>query len=86
MKEYSLKTFTKSIHHLLGPTMQTVEQVAEKFPIGAPVRFYPVAGYPEFKETRVRSKPWFGCGHVSIMVEGIAGSVCAEPRFLQLVE
>ena len=66
--------------------MQTVEQVADKFPIGTPVRFYPVAGLPEFKETKVRSKPWLVCDHVSLMVEGIAGSVCAEPQFLQLVE
>ena len=66
--------------------MQTVEQVAEKFPIGTPVRFYPVAGRPEFKETKIRSEPWRVCGHVSVMVEGIAGSVCAEPQFLQLAE
>ena len=66
--------------------MQTVKEVAEKFPIGTPVRFYPVAGQPKFRETKIRSKPWVISDHVSIMVEGIAGSVCAEPQFLQLVK
>jgi hypothetical protein len=63
----------------------TVEQFNRLVPVGTAVRFYPVAGEPEFQSTRTRSVAWEICGHVSVKVEGIAGGVAVshlelEPR------
>jgi len=63
-----------------------VKTAAQKFPIGTPVRFYPIAGEEKFEETVVRSEPWLVCGHVSLKVKGRAGGVSAEPQHLQVIE
>ncbi|MEO2039733.1 MAG: hypothetical protein ABGW90_13730 [Martelella sp.] len=48
-------------------------------PIGARVRYYPVAGQPEFEEATIRSEPWvLGHGAVVIAITGRAGGVSVE--------
>ena len=47
-----------------------------KYPVGSPVRYYPIAGEPEFEETTTRSEAWtLGSGHVVVKIVGRAGGV-----------
>jgi biotin operon repressor len=64
--------------------MMSLQEVAKTFPIGQPVRFYPVAGEPEFETAIVRSKPWqLGSGAIVVKITGRAGGVLTEPEFLR---
>ena len=49
---------------------------ADLFPIGTPVKFYPISGENRFEECEVRSEPWrLGHGAIVIKVTGRAGGV-----------
>lgn len=62
----------------------TLEQAAIIFPIGTPVRFFPIAGDEQFEESVIRSEPWMVCGHVSIKITGRTG--CVNTEHLQLID
>ena len=57
----------------------TPAQFAERFPVGTPVRFYPVRGLPHYEETTIRSEPWeLGNGAIVIKITGRTGGVQIE--------
>ena len=48
----------------------------EKYPVGSPVYFYPIALEDERIETKTRTPAWaLGSGHVVVSVEGRSGGV-----------
>ncbi len=56
---------------------------AERFnaawPVGTPVRYWPILGDGDYEETRTRSVAWhLGSGHTVVKVEGRAGGVSLE--------
>lgn len=56
--------------------MSELEQIAERFPIGADVLYFPLQGSFDFEATKIRSIPWaLGHGDIIIKVEGRAGGV-----------
>jgi hypothetical protein len=64
----------------------TADEFNARFPVGAPVRYYPIMGHAECRETRTRSEAWeLGSGHVVVKIEGLPGGVairnleCAKP-------
>ena len=64
--------------------MQTLEQVKEEFPVDTPVKYFSVAGSPNFIYTSIRSEPWaLGNGAIVIKVDGVRGGVLATPEHLQ---
>lgn len=59
----------------------TIEQFAERAPIGTPCTYYPVKPFrvEEALHTRIRSEPWaLGHGQIMVKVEGKAGGVAIE--------
>ncbi|MGI2931910.1 hypothetical protein [Vibrio fluvialis] len=56
----------------------TVEQASKKFPVGAKVKFFPIAGIDKFEETEVTSEPWCLCGETVVKVKCRAGGVSAN--------
>ena len=55
---------------------ETVAEIAERFPIGTWVRYWPVRGAAESRVTKIRSAPWkLGNGTIIIKIEGQAGGV-----------
>jgi hypothetical protein len=57
------------------PTMNA-EKFNELHPVGTAFKFYPVAGMPDFVETKTRSECWeLGDGHPVVLIEGRAGGV-----------
>lgn len=57
----------------------TLEQAAERFPIGTKVRYFPIMGEAAFYEAEIRSAPWaIGHGQVVVKITGCAGGVCVE--------
>lgn len=56
-----------------------LQEVACRFPVGRPVRFYPVAGHPDAEETKVRSEPWrLGHGEIVVKIDGRTGGVLVD--------
>lgn len=54
----------------------TSDQFNKLIGVGTPVRYYPVAGEPEFEDTRTRSVAWdLGNGMPVVKIEGRAGGV-----------
>lgn len=54
----------------------TPKQFAEKFPVGTPVRYYPISGESHYEEATIRSEPWvLGHGAVVVKITGRAGGV-----------
>lgn len=68
-------------------TGMTAIQFNKLFPIGTPVRFYPVIGGPKFIETKTRMAAWslnhgspenIGHGTPVVAVEGRAGGMLLD--------
>ncbi len=61
--------------------MPSIDTFAREFPIGTPVRYYPIVGYGELDEreafeTVIRSEPWLlGHGAPVVKIQGRAGGV-----------
>jgi hypothetical protein len=54
-------------------------------PVGTPVRYYPIAGDSDFRETKTRSVAWdLGSGETVVKIEGQAGGVSVA--HLELLE
>jgi hypothetical protein len=54
----------------------SAEEFNRLFPVGTRVRFYPVAGRPEYEQTVTRSEAWeLGHGQPVVKVQGRAGGV-----------
>ena len=59
--------------------MLTLEQVAIKFPVGTPVKYYPLlSNKSNFHEGVIRTEPWMLCGSVVVSVSGKAGCLDIE--------
>jgi hypothetical protein len=57
----------------------SIETASARFPVGAKVKFFPVAGRPEFEEAEVRSEPWaLGHGQVVVSITSRSGGVAVE--------
>ena len=55
---------------------ERAEAFTAAFPVGRDVHYFPIAGEPEFRRTRIRSIAWpLGDGSIVVKVEGIAGGV-----------
>ena len=55
------------------------QQFSEQFPAGTKVKFFPIAGNPEFEETEIRSEAWeLGHGAVVVKVKGRSGCVSVD--------
>lgn len=52
--------------------------IAEKFPIGTKVKYYPIKAINRFKETTIKSEPWEVGGSIVLKVEGVRGGVDIE--------
>lgn len=51
--------------------LMTLDQAAERFPVGAKVRFFPISGEQHSEEAEVRSEPWaLGHGQVVVKITG----------------
>lgn len=51
----------------------------QTFPIGRRVRYFPIAGKPDFIESKVRSQAWaLGHGAIVVAIEGRAGGVSID--------
>ena len=62
-------------------------KVAARYPVGTPVRYYPIAGSKECVDSVVRSEPWeLGHGAIVIKIEGKTGGVSTAPEHLQLID
>lgn len=73
------RTGTKAIQKFRGAPqglLLTVEQFNRLIPIGTPVRYYPMAGESEYRDSKTRSVAWTVGDHTSVQIEGMAGSVC----------
>ena len=66
----------------------TLEEIANKFPVGTPVRYFPMGDdIGEHVDTVVRSEPWtLGQGDIVIKVDGKSGGVSTEPHHLHLLD
>jgi hypothetical protein len=54
-------------------------QWAQRHPVGTRVRYWPVRGYEEFRDSTVRSEPWrLGHGMPIVKIEGTAGGVAID--------
>lgn len=63
----------------VNPLPRGSRAIADDAPIGTPVRYYPTAGFNEFRETRTRSETWrLGHGELVVMIEGTSGGVCVS--------
>ena len=57
----------------------TVTQWNDRYPIGTPVRYFPIKGQPECRHTKTRSEAWaLGHGAIVVKVEGQAGGVSID--------
>jgi hypothetical protein len=57
----------------------TAEDASNMFPIGTEVKYFPIFGENEFKETKIRSQAWaLGHGELVIKVEDISGGVAVS--------
>lgn len=50
-------------------------KLTKKYPIGTPVKYFPIAGLLKFKATEIQSEPWEVCGEVVVKVAGQSGGV-----------
>jgi hypothetical protein len=63
----------------------TADEFNERFPIGTPVRFFPIIDEPAHEVTKTRSEAWtLGHGAVVVKVEGRTGGVILEA--LEIIE
>lgn len=54
----------------------TAEEFSERYPVGSPCRYYPVAGDSTHKITKIRTPAWvLGHGATVVSVEGVRGGV-----------
>lgn len=54
----------------------SIEAARSVFPVGAPVRYFPVADCPSFIRATIRSEPWLlGHGATVVKITGRAGGV-----------
>jgi len=61
----------------------TLQDISRKFPIGQPVRFFPVAGETYFETSAVRSEPWeLSHGAVVVKIFGRRSGVLTTPEHL----
>jgi hypothetical protein len=60
--------------------IMTIEEIKEKFPIGAKVLYYPLSGFQgEPTEHTIRSGPWaLGHGELVVKISGKAGGYSLE--------
>lgn len=57
----------------------TLQGYADLFPIGTPVKYFPIMGEDEYVECEIRSEPWrLGHGAIIIKVTGKAGGVSVD--------
>ena len=50
-----------------------------RVPVGTPVRYTPIIGGAEYRDTRTRSEAWaLKSGHGLVLIEGTAGGVALE--------
>lgn len=57
----------------------TAEQFSKRFPVGTPVRYFPVRGQADYEDTAIRSDAWeLASGHVVVKVKGRPGGVSIE--------
>lgn len=57
----------------------SIEDARSAFPMGTPVRYFPLSNSPTFVRASVRSDPWIlGHGAVVIKITGRAGGVCVQ--------
>ncbi len=62
-----------------GERRHTLGTATATFPMGAAVRYYPVAGEASFVRAHVRSGPWaLGHGAIVIRITGRAGGVLVD--------
>lgn len=62
-----------------------VVQFNKLVPVGTYVRYYPVAGEPEHRDTQTRSQAWdLGSGDTVVLIVGQAGGVLVS--HLELLE
>lgn len=55
----------------------TAAEWNERYPVGTPVRFFPVLPGTDFEESKTRSEAWeLGHGEPVVKIEGRAGGVC----------
>lgn len=58
-----------------GLDLELVE-VAQRFPVGMRVRYWPASSQPEFVVTTVRTEPWrLGHGRIVLSLDGRSGGV-----------
>ncbi len=61
---------------------QRVEEASKRFPIGTPVRFFPVIcdarDLENFEDAEVRSEPWAMGGQIVVKITGRAGGVSVQ--------
>lgn len=51
----------------------------DKHPVGTKVKYYPIKGVDDFRETETRSKAWeLGHGASVVMIKGLAGGVSLD--------
>lgn len=50
-------------------------EARREFPVGAPVRYWPMMGNDEHVEAEIRSEPWECSGQVVVAISGKAGGV-----------
>ena len=59
--------------------MITIEQAAIKFPVGTPVKYYPLlSNKSNFHEGVIRTEPWMLCGSVVASMSGKSGGLDVE--------
>lgn len=60
-----------------------VVQASELFPVGTKVKYFPIAGRPEFEKRVVASDPWEMCGETVVKVQGRSG--CVSVNHLEVI-
>lgn len=74
--------FTNGRHHSIGCAGgddPELAAVVARYPVGAAVRFWPIAGQSTVEVSRVRSEPWrLGHGTIVLMIEGRTGGVAVS--------
>ena len=54
----------------------SLDQFSKKYPVGTPVRYFPISTRPDLVPTVIRSEPWeLGGGQVVVKIAGRPGGV-----------
>ncbi|WP_271270260.1 hypothetical protein [Aliamphritea hakodatensis] len=56
----------------------TLDQFKTQFPIGTPVKYFPVLGRDRHRDTEITSDPWMVCGSGVVKVAGQTGAVSID--------